>query len=514
MKYLSLLFCVSTLVAQDAKISFQYEINHCPESHADISILRDYDPFAGLPAVPFRIGLNGIAHDFIFPSNSLSYVAHLVLTDNLVASPTEVRKSITLAVDRPWILDSSRSTAQLEIVDNDRLGGLISIVPKDRTPLGYLRDGSLATFAPLDRGDYRIDFRGKTTSSITLVQGRVQLQPVQFHPTSDGGCLVSFSAILTPIRPGEAEFSMLMKIGDQAPRILLTTEEGIVRYRVDERGRILYWVNGPSGKSPLQRLLPSGDQDTSFSVGRVDGVSVDFVPAGENIVQLTRPTGAAQAFELWLTFPNGSPSMLLSRNQGSVDNTDLRVTPGGQLLVAQLGLQAPGGRSGGPCWIQRFNLDGSVDAGFGDGGTISFAKSDFLSPLALDSQGNLYVASEPMAGKVLPRRLVRFNPAGQPDSSFLAPDLPFSPGPLLLDGFGKLLARVNSKASGVELKTALTTRLVWEPDGRLDFTEATPGYRYQIESSSNLLDWQASPGPIRIDTSKSGGKFFRWQAEW
>jgi hypothetical protein len=516
MKYLLMMFCVSTLVAQNAKISFQHDLNYCPETHADLSILRDYDPFEGLPTVPFRIELDGIAYDFFFPSNTLRYVARVPVADNRVASHTETRKPIRLIVDRPWILDSSRPTGQLEIVDDDRLGGLISMIPIGVSALGYLTDGSLVTFTQPDRDDYRIDFRGRTSSSVNFLQSKVQLRPIRFEGLSDGGCLVSFSAVWTPIRPGAKDYSILMRFDETSWKQLSTTEEGMLRYRVDDHGRILYWVRGESGNSPLQRLLSTGAIDDSFRPPQVDGVILDFVPDGQTVILLTRKADPIPTFQLWRTYQEGPPAKLISQQQETIGNSELKIAPGGRIVVAHLGLQAPGGTGGGPCWIKRFNADGTVDEQFGDRGTIVFPKSDFVSPPALDLSGNLYVASEPMVGKLLPRRLVRFNSSGQPDPSFLAPDLPFSPGPVVLDGAEKVLALVapSFPAPGVELRTTLPTRLAWTDRGELDFTEATPGYRYQIQSSTNLVDWKATLGPVHVENTETGGTFFRWLAEW
>jgi hypothetical protein len=516
MKHLLLMFCVSTLVAQNAKISFQHDLNYCPEKQADLSILRDYDPFAGQPSVPFRIEIDGTAHDFMFPSNTLRYIARVPLVDNRAASRAEIRKPIRLIVDRPWVFDSSRPTAQLEIVDDDRLGGLVSLIPIGSSPLGYLTDGSLVTFTQQGRDDYRIDFRGKTSSSVSFLQSKVQLRPSVFQETSDGGCLVSFSAVWTPPRAGAKDYSTIMKFDANSSKQVITTEEGMLRYRVDDQGRILYWIRSNGGNSPLQRLVPAGAPDPSFTPPQVDGIALDFVPDRQSVILLTRRTGPTPTFQLWRTYQDGSPAKLITQQDDIIGNSELRIAPGGKIVVAHLGVQAPGGNSGGPCWIKRFNDDGTLDEQFGDQGTIEFPKSDFISPPALDFSGNLYVASEPMVGKVLPRRLVRFNSSGQPDPSFLAPDLPFSPGPLVLQAGERILALMNPSFpdAAAELRTTLPTRLAWTDKGELDFTEATPGYRYQIQSSTNLVDWKATLGPVHVESKETGGTYFRWLAEW
>jgi uncharacterized delta-60 repeat protein len=263
---------------------------------------------------------------------------------------------------------------------------------------------------------------------------------------------------------------------------------------VQSDGRIV--VSGNSGDSPNQRFTLSrftstgrvdpkfgsgGQVTTSIGPGSATAGVVLVQPDGKIVIagsgsqalDVTRynPNGALDA-----TFGNGGKVTLpfsgaaLNSNGGAIAGAVLQ--PDGKILVTGTAFQT----NGPSLALVRFNMDGSLDSGFGSGGVvISTTGLNNGRAVALQPDGAILVAatgngaSSPSSGSL---SLLRFKADGSLDASFtaiiptvqpanVAPDV----GGLTLQSDGKIVLSVYEGGFNNTNKYAL---LRFNPSGSLD----------------------------------------------
>jgi uncharacterized delta-60 repeat protein/uncharacterized repeat protein (TIGR01451 family) len=207
----------------------------------------------------------------------------------------------------------------------------------------------------------------------------------------------------------------------------------------------------------------NGKLTTDFARGSDSAATVAIQPDGRIVV-----AGSAEAAGV-----NAGRSFALARynGDGSVDSsfgnrgllttafggsiagvTAMALQPDGKILVAGTADFNPSVPSGGLDFaLARYNSDGSLDTGFGNGGkllTDFFGSNDQANDMALQPDGKIVVvgsAFNPGAGSAS-FALARYNSDGSPDTKFAGS------GKLTTDFFG-----TGSEADGVAL----------QPDGKI-----------------------------------------------
>jgi uncharacterized delta-60 repeat protein len=116
------------------------------------------------------------------------------------------------------------------------------------------------------------------------------------------------------------------------------------------------------------------------------------------------------------TLPSATTSFV--HLTASITSPTQVVQPDGKVLVAH----AQGDSSSLVETLSRFNGDGTLDAGFGEGGIVTIAGASSLNALTLQPDGDILAVAD-MSGQSegsSPPHLVllRFNPDGQPDNQF------------------------------------------------------------------------------------------------
>jgi uncharacterized delta-60 repeat protein len=218
----------------------------------------------------------------------------------------------------------------------------------------------------------------------------------------------------------------LLLAGAQGPDFLLTQ---------DGAGRLLR-VHDAGNGSVLQRLLADGTADASFGamgsvplagIGTASVLAMDA--AGRIVVAglgATDGTGGAVVLARYLAdgtpdagFGTGGIATIdLSAGTGSIAR--VLAMGGGELLLVG---SAAGPADGARLAVTKLHADGTVDAGFGNGGTLQLdvpAEFAFNHGVCLDAQGRIVLYGTATNPETFEREvhLLRFGADGSPDLNF------------------------------------------------------------------------------------------------
>jgi uncharacterized delta-60 repeat protein len=153
------------------------------------------------------------------------------------------------------------------------------------------------------------------------------------------------------------------------------------------------------------------------------------------------------------------------------------------------------GRVGGKVVVQRRQPDGSLDAGFGNGGVVSFPKAGGLSGLAVDGQGRILFGI-PAGQPCFPSAVRRILPTGAPDQSFGGGDgvatAPLTVRRLARDGAGRIVLAgyAASRACGKYIPPQQITLARLEANGTPDRSfgeEGIVSFRDEIGENSSAF---------------------------
>ncbi len=200
-------------------------------------------------------------------------------------------------------------------------------------------------------------------------------------------------------------------------------------------GRILVAGYGdPDTAMTVTRLHPDGSLDLSFGDGGTGSVNFfgrDFAyavavqPDGKVVlVGETRAVAAAANIAVARLDPDGTPDLgfdvngirvidLLGDDRGQA----VALQPDGKILVAGFG-----GAFGNAITVTRLNPDGTIDAGFGDGGTggVDLGGLERAFGVALQRDGKIVIAGDrfPPGGGARDVLVARLTAGGSPDLAF------------------------------------------------------------------------------------------------
>jgi uncharacterized delta-60 repeat protein len=287
----------------------------------------------------------------------------------------------------------------------------------------YNEDGSLdATFG--SGGKTTVSDSGSDITGLALQgDGKIVAAVTETIQVSTTVSVFHSMTRLTPVGPLDPAFGTQGRINTtRAAKSLL----------VQTSGRIV--LASTAGASPTQQFAldgftATGSVDATFGTsGEATAAVIGMVPA--------RVVGVLVQSDGRTVVAGTGPSALIRYNvDGSLDASFGKggsvSTPFGQGdFVAGETMQPDGkillvGGGRGRLDLARYNADGSLDVSFGTGGTAITTLSDnppapiFPNPIALEPDGKMVVAFERTSPGGIPG-IMRFNPDGSLDSSFAA----------------------------------------------------------------------------------------------
>lgn len=253
----------------------------------------------------------------------------------------------------------------------------------------------------------------------------------------------------------------------------------------------------------IARYNPNGALDTSFGGSGKVGVDMGAPTDVANAVAF-QPDGkivVAGYVNSIVGNPPNTPNFGLIRlnSDGSLDNSfgirgKLVTNFGGGDVARSLSIQsdgriiAVGSRNTGPSQndiaVARYNSNGSLDSGFGAGGTVisDFGYNEVATAAVIDFDGKLLVGcSVGIPPLSLPNYfgLVRYNMDGSLDASFGTGGLAFTPNPLVMEAFGIALiasGKIVLAGRAVDFANIFDFALArYNSDGSLDTSFGTGG---------------------------------------
>jgi uncharacterized delta-60 repeat protein len=187
------------------------------------------------------------------------------------------------------------------------------------------------------------------------------------------------------------------------------------------------------GEFALARYNADGTLDTGFGLGgtvrtAVGGYAgaggVAIQPDGKIVVVGTGRLGSNTSFAVVryhadgsLDISFGAGGIALTDFGGSAEATSVAIQADGKIVVGGQG----GGASGvGGFALARYNVDGSLDVGFGVGGEVvtDLGGFDVVSGIAIQADGKIVAAGVGTRAGTWDFTLVRYTPSGALDASF------------------------------------------------------------------------------------------------
>jgi uncharacterized delta-60 repeat protein len=249
----------------------------------------------------------------------------------------------------------------------------------------------------------------------------------------------------------------------------------------------------------LARYLRNGSLDPAFNGTGMVTASASAAPNGTGEAVAVAPDGSlyvagfagpakGQQFALWKFLPTGAldtrfgnGGVVLTSISVSATAQTLLVTPSGQIVVAG-SEQIIAGDAASDFAVARYSADGTLDAGFGNGGLVTTHFGDFsagINVLALDAAGNILAAGHTsVSSGFFNFALARYQPNGTLDASFGTNGTVTTPfgqfddlSALALQADGKIVA-AGSFSTGSKVELALARYL---SNGNLDVTIGSAG---------------------------------------
>jgi uncharacterized delta-60 repeat protein len=387
------------------------------------------------------------------------------------------------------------------------------IVAAGNSNAGVARDVALARYNPDGSPDNSFDLDGVLTTNIgddfafdvelqadgkivvagqTLIGATPSIDFLSIRYNADGSLDNSFDGdgkVTTHIAPGQ----------DRASAVLIQPDGKIV----------LAGHNSdiPDSDIALARYLPNGTLDASFSG---DGIAVIELANSADIIIDTALQADGKIVAVGYSFGGLNQELTLARynadgtldaafgNQGSVIiafagfstyGNEVVIQPDGKILVTATTY----GIIDGKFIIVRYNADGSLDTSFGTAG-ISMVQvgltSDLLYALALQPDGKIIAGGSSDTSNASGASLLRLNSDGTPDASFGTGGKVITVAPNRSNSISSIALQTDGKiiAAGTSYESSNNSFFVsrYNPDGTLDTSFGGTGTIYTSFNSHDF----------------------------